>query len=253
MANTTNLTIAKPIPGGSGATWGTMLNTALDTLDALFGTSTGHEHTGAAGEGPKLAPLALAGVVTTNVGLLCGVSDATTTPRTLTAGSGIAVTNGTGVAGNPTVAVDIPGLTNETAIAAADTVMVYDASAAALREATRDNLVKSAVSLGHRLHQAMGTLAANPTIDVSSYSSFDCTANAAWTWTISNAPASGIRCEFSIQLYSTGIYTQVWPASVKWANASAAISSANKYMLLKFATVDGGTTWIAYVAADKAA
>ena len=34
--------------------WGPMLNTNTSTMDSLFGTSSGHEHTGVAGEGPKI-------------------------------------------------------------------------------------------------------------------------------------------------------------------------------------------------------
>lgn len=50
---TSNLSLNKPALGESG--WGPLLNSNADILDALFGTTTGHDHTGSAGEGPKIA------------------------------------------------------------------------------------------------------------------------------------------------------------------------------------------------------
>lgn len=71
----------------------------------------------------------------------------TFTARTITAGSGIAVTNGTGVSGNPTIAVDITGTTALTAPATADEILVYDASAAANRKVTLTNMVTGFTAL----------------------------------------------------------------------------------------------------------
>jgi hypothetical protein len=65
------------------------------------------------------------------------------TQRSVAAGSGISVTNGSGVSGNPTVALDINGLTTETTIdGAADFVPIYDASEGANNKATPNSLAR---------------------------------------------------------------------------------------------------------------
>lgn len=137
--STTALGLVKPEVGASTDTWGTKLNSNMDDIDTLFLGSGGHAHDGTNGEGPQLTPAALAGA--SGVGVVVYQSTVSFVNRTLTAGSGMSVTNGTGVSGNPTFAVDISGLTAETSPADSDLVMVYDASAGALRKFTRVNFL----------------------------------------------------------------------------------------------------------------
>lgn len=67
--------------------------------------------------------------------------------RTLTAGPGIGVTNGTGVSGNPTVSLDITSLAEDTLPdSVADFVVTYDASASAYKKVLLQNVAGASAS-----------------------------------------------------------------------------------------------------------
>lgn len=94
----------------------------------------------AAGIQPLDATLTALAAYNTN-GLITQTAADTFTGRTITAGSAVAVTNGDGVSGNPTIAVDITGLTVDASPdAAADYVMTYDDSASANKKVLLSNL-----------------------------------------------------------------------------------------------------------------
>ena len=140
---TTNLALTKPEIGGSTDTWGTKLNADLDLLDAEFGTG-GHTHSGAAGEGVQLTPAALSGL--SSNGLAVRISASAFVARTITAGVGMAVTNGNGVSGNPTVAMDIIGLGTATPDRVADSIPFYDNSGTIVRRSLISGIQRTTAS-----------------------------------------------------------------------------------------------------------
>lgn len=74
-------------------------------------------------------------------GILTQTAADTFTGRTITAGSAISIANGSGVSGNPTVSVDITGLTEDTTPDTSnDYVITYDASATANKKVKLTNL-----------------------------------------------------------------------------------------------------------------
>lgn len=143
---TTYLGLTIPEEFGSDDTWGGKLNTAWESVDALFADTVangGHAHTGASGDGPPIPPGALAGF--SGPGLPAYADADGFVARTITAGAGVAVADGDGESGNPTIAVDVSNATElAEGPALDDMVLIHDESAGALRKVSIPNLLLSA-------------------------------------------------------------------------------------------------------------
>lgn len=95
---------------------------------------------------PSDATLSSLAAYNTN-GILTQTAADTFVGRTVTAGDGVTVTNGNGVSGNPTIAVDINGLTNRPSFASGDKLMIYK-SGVGLRKIDYDDLPVSGGTSG---------------------------------------------------------------------------------------------------------
>lgn len=89
-------------------------NNEYNALETAFDGTSGHDHSGGTGLGPKITPGGIAGMTSNGIAVRTGAT--TFTPRTITGSTGITVSDGDGVSGNPTLTldaqiVDIAGLT----------------------------------------------------------------------------------------------------------------------------------------------
>lgn len=93
---------------------------------------------------------------------------------------------------------------------------------------------------------ALGNKTGATTLNLANGNVFSLTMTGNVTFTFSGATAA-TACSFGVYLKqdATGSRTVTWPASVKWAGATAPTLStaANALDILVFESIDGGTTW----------
>ena len=222
MADTTTTTysLTKPEVGASEDTWGTKINTNLDTIDDLLDGTTAITPNLTAGSWQ------VGGVAVTStaaeLNLLDGVT-ATTAELNYTDGVTSNIQTQLDAKMTPTYTGDV--------------------------DITGELIVDSY----NETYAAVTSSANATTVDCEAGNAFSHTLTENTTFTFSNPPSSGTAYSFSIEIIQdsgASGYTVTWPASVDWpaATAPTLTATASAKDVFVFTTRDGGTNWYGFTA-----
>ena len=284
---TTGVTIsagAKAVVAWDGSDFVTVASSEVDGVSTIsFGTTGLTPNSATSGAVTVSGTLAVASGGTgqttyTDGQLLIGNTTGNTLAKaTLTAGTGISVTNGSG---SITVTNSAPDqtvtLTAGTGVSISGTYPSFtvsgnysagsglDLTGAAFSIASNptlngltlsgnmdaaDYLITKPTLKDYAVEgSAIGNTGASRTFDLTTANFFSATLDQASTFTFSNPPASGDFGTFVLELTNGGAFVITWPASVDWVGGAAPTLTSSGVDQLVFTTRDGGTTYFGFVA-----